>query len=124
MILADTNTWIAYFADRPGPDVEALDEALRLGATAMIPPVLSELLSDPQMPASVEESLTRIPLLETMDGYWWRVGKLRSSLIGHRSKAKLADTMVAQYCLDHDSILASRDRDFKAFARYAGLSLL
>jgi predicted nucleic acid-binding protein len=124
LILADTNTWIAYLGGSPGTDVEVLDEALSLGSTTMIPPVLSELLSDPKLPESVEKLLLQIPETATLEGYWWRAGKLRASLIGRRCKPKLADTMVAQYCLDHGATLISRDRDFRAFVRHAGLSLL
>ena len=124
MILADTNSWIAYLAGAPGDDVEALDKALSLGATAMIPPVLAELLSYPKLSSADATRLGRIPELATLPGFWLRTGLLRAALARKRCKPKLVDTMVAQYCLDHQATLVTRDRDFKPFVRHAGLLLL
>ncbi|MBV9778350.1 MAG: hypothetical protein JOY62_00130 [Acidobacteriaceae bacterium] len=47
MIAADTSTWIAFFEGQTGKDVELLDRSLQDRQVLMVPPVLTELLSDP-----------------------------------------------------------------------------
>ena len=50
---------------------------------------------------------------------------LRSAAVLSRArKARLADTLIAQSCLDYDVPLISRDRDFRSFARTSPLRLL
>ena len=89
-----------------------------------MPVVLTELLSDPQLPARVAALLKDLPMLEVMDGYWERAGILRSEILSRNLKARLADTLIAQSCLDHDVTLVSRDGDFRHFAAARGLKLL
>jgi predicted nucleic acid-binding protein len=47
---------------------------------------------------------------------------LRAGVIAKGHKAKLADTLIAQSCLDHGVALVTRDPDFARFAA-AGLRL-
>lgn len=89
----------------------------------MSPIVLSELLSDPNLPGSYESRLKSIPLLEISDGFWERAGKLRASLFARKLRPKLADTLIAQLCIDYRITLLTRDRGFGPFAKYAGLQL-
>ena len=91
---------------------------------AMAPPVLSELLSAPFLPTEAESSLLEIELLEPGEGYWWRAGKLRASLIDRGYRPTLVDTLIAQTCIDHSAGLLTRDRDFHPFEKHAGLLLL
>jgi hypothetical protein len=58
-----------------------------------------------------------------VDGYWERAGLLRAKVLARRRRARLADTLIAQSCLDHDVELIARDRDFGPFAELAGLRL-
>jgi len=74
--------------------------------------------------AQDEQDLVLIHLLELQPGFWWRAGKLRANLTRGGYRPKLADTLIAQTCLDHKVGLLTRDRDFGAFARWAGLKLL
>jgi predicted nucleic acid-binding protein len=62
--------------------------------------------------------------MDLLPDYWHRAGKLRSALRKRGYKAKLVDTLIAQCCIDHDTPLLTRDRDFRAFARHGGLILL
>jgi predicted nucleic acid-binding protein len=39
-------------------------------------------------------------------------------------KAKLADTLIAQLCIDHEVPLITRDRDISHFQKFCGLKLL
>jgi predicted nucleic acid-binding protein len=124
MIAADTSTWIAFLSGAPGDDVERLDDALDDRLVTMAPAVLSELLSDPKLPAEVEATLREIPLLDPTEGYWARAGRLRATVLARRRKARLGDALIAQSCLDHRVALITRDRDFIAFAVAAGLDLV
>jgi predicted nucleic acid-binding protein len=90
----------------------------------MIPVVLSELLSVPKLNEVTELALLTIPMLETRPGYWSRAGKTRASLLGLGYRPKLADTLIAQMCLDHRALLLSRDRDFSAFRKHFNLKLM
>ena len=123
MIAADTSTWIAFFSGSGGADVDALDDALRDRQVLMAPVVLTELLSDPRLPATVSASLRDVPLIEIADGYWQRAGELRANVLRRKRKARLGDALIAQSCIDRGIALLTRDRDFRAFAEAAGLDL-
>lgn len=91
----------------------------------MIPSVvLSELLSHPKLPAAVREALLLLPRLEVLDGYWERAGLLRARVLARGLRARLADTLIAQSCIDHDVELVSRDADFRHFVRVSELRVL
>lgn len=124
MICADTNCWIAYLAGEAAADTQHLDDALANGAVMMAPPVLAELFTDPMLPADDERELAVIPMLEILPGFWSRTGKLRATLRKHNYKAHLVDTLIAQFCIDHNVPFLTRDRDFRPFAKFGGLILL
>lgn len=121
MIAADTSTWVAYFEGDAGKDVQLLDQGLRDRQVLMVPAVLTELLSDPKLPADVGKTLREIPQIEIEAGYWERAGALRSKVLAKRRKARLGDALIAQTCMDQKITLVARDRDFRAFAESAGL---
>lgn len=124
MIAVDTSSLVAYLAGGAGPDVKAVDLALNDGQACLPPVVLTELLSDPKLPNEVATILRQIPLLQISEGYWDRAGQLRSKVISHKRRARLADSLIAQTCLDHDLALITRDLDFRAFAAFGGLKLV
>ena len=124
MIAVDTSSFIAYLSGAEGPDVDATALALVHRQAVLPPVVLSELLSDPQVPRGVKDLFVRLPVLEVTAGYWARAGLLRAKALAHGRRAPLADTLIAQSCLDHDIELVTRDADFQYFARAAGLKLL
>jgi predicted nucleic acid-binding protein len=124
MIAADTSTWVAFLEGDPGRDVQLLDKALEDRQVAMVPVVLSEILSDPKLPPSVAKSLSEVPLIEIEIGYWQRAGLLRAKVLAKRRKARLGDALIAQSCIDGGIPLLTRDRDFRAFAEGAGLDLI
>ena len=107
-----------------GPDVETTDVALAHRQAALPPVVLAELLSDPKVRRDVKAIFLALPLLEILDGYWERAGLLRAKALARGRRARLADTLIAQSCLDHDVELVTRDSDFGSFSRLAGLRLL
>jgi predicted nucleic acid-binding protein len=124
MIAADSSSLIAHLSGATGDDVAVLDQALSDHLLVLPPVVLVELLSDPKLPKAVSAFLQALPMLEIEDGYWSRAGMLRSKALSKGRKARLADTLIAQSCLDHDMPIIARDRDFRVFAAVAGLRLL
>jgi predicted nucleic acid-binding protein len=124
MIAADTSTWIAYLEGDAGEDVDLLDRALKDRQALMVPAVLAELLSDPELPAGVAKTLSEIPLIQIAAGYWKRTGLLRAKALKRRRKARLGDALIAQSCIDTEILLLTRDRDFRAFTESAGLDLV
>lgn len=124
MIAADTSTWIAFLQGDTGEDVQILDKALEDRQVLMPPAVLTEILSDPELPPPVADSLSEVPLIEPSSGYWMRAGALRAKALAKRRKARLGDALIAQSCVDRDIPLLTRDRDFRAFSEAAGLNLV
>ena len=124
MIAADTSTWIAFLEGKAGDDTRLLDHALEDRQVLMAPVVLTELLSDPLLPAAVTQTLVQVPLIEPTAGYWERAGALRAKVLLKRRKARLGDALIAQSCIDRALPLLTRDRDFRVFAESADLDLV
>jgi len=124
MIAADTSTWIAFLEGAPGHDTQLLDQALADRRLLMIPPVFTELLSDPLLSSSVAQQLMDVPMIDLEPGYWHRAGLLRAKVLSNRRKARLGDALIAQTCLDRNIPLLTRDHDFRAFAQASELNLL
>jgi predicted nucleic acid-binding protein len=124
VIAVDSSSFIAYLSGGHGTDVDATALAMEHRQAALPPVVLTELVSDPAVSSDVKSLLASLPILDVLDGYWERVGLLRARILAQGRKARLADTLITQSCLDHDVELVTRDRDFIAFAHAAGLRLL
>jgi predicted nucleic acid-binding protein len=86
--------------------------------------VLTELLSDPAVTIPVKDLFLQLPVLEITEGYWQRAGLLRARLLARGRRARLADSLIAQSCLDHDLALVTRDSDFRHFVRLAGMRIV
>jgi predicted nucleic acid-binding protein len=124
MIAADTSTWIGFLEGGAGEDIEMLAKALGDRQVVMAPPVLTELLSDPELSSSAARTLSDVPLIEIEPGYWQRAGKLRARVLAQKRKARLGDALIVQSCVYARVSLITRDRDFRAFAEAAALDLL
>jgi predicted nucleic acid-binding protein len=125
VIAIDTSSWIAFFAGAaPGDaDVETVAAALADHQACLPPVVLTELLCDPKLPERVAALLLQLPRLEPLPDFWQRAGLLRAQLLARKRRARLADTLIAQSCIDHDVRLVTRDADFRHFAVLGGLRL-
>lgn len=123
MIAVDTSTIVAFLDGDAGKDVDHLDDALAHNQVCLPPVVITELLSAPDAAPALESILAEFPLLMMEDGYWHRAGRTRRSLLARGYKARLADTLICQSCLDHGVSLLTRDADFRHFAKYCGLRL-
>jgi predicted nucleic acid-binding protein len=124
VIAIDTSSMVAFLEGAPGDDVELVQSALDHQQLVLPPPVLTELLSDPAVEPSVRALLTALPQLQLEPGFWDRAGLLRASVLKRRLKARVADALIAQSCLDQTVPLVTRDKDFRHFAKAAGLALL
>lgn len=124
MIAADTSSMVAFLEGDEGDDVDVIQSALEHQQLALPPVVLSELLSDPSISRTVRSLLAGLPLLDVEPGFWERAGMLRAGILKQRRKARVADALIAQSCLDQSAPLVTRDRDFRHFAAAAGLPLL
>ncbi|NUR54381.1 MAG: PIN domain-containing protein [Acidobacteria bacterium] len=124
MIAVDTSSMVAFLEGSRGDDTDVVQSALDHQQLALPPAVLTELLSDPALPRSVRALLAGLPILDIEPGFWERAGLLRASILKQRRKARVADALIAQSCLDQSVPLLTRDRDFRHFAAAAGLPLL
>lgn len=123
MIAVDTSVLIDYFKGVNNLQTDKLDEILEHHLLVLPPTVLVEILSDPFLPKKFVDEINELPLLELTEHYWQRAGINRSKLIAKKLKARLADTLIAQSCIDHEVPLITRDTDFKHFVKYCGLKL-
>jgi predicted nucleic acid-binding protein len=124
VIALDTSSLVAFLGGSDGSDVEMVATALEHHQGILPPVVLTEILSDPKLLPVARAALQGLPLLEITDGYWERAGRLRAGVLATGRKARLADALIAQTCLDASVPLVTRDADFRHFARTAGLVLL
>lgn len=124
MIAIDTSSLIAFLQGERGDDTTLIDAALGDRVAVLPPVVLSEILSDPALDQAVALTIVQLPALSVIDGFWERAGRLRAKVLGSGARARLADTLIAQSCLDHRVPLVTRDRDFRHFQKRAKLRLL
>lgn len=123
MIAVDTSIALAYWAGDSGGDVAILDAAIADRRAVLPPVVVTELLSGRRTSQQVASVLEDFPLLQVLPGYWARAGSIRQQILRGGLKAKLADALIAQSCIDHDVPLLTRDADFRHYAKHCGLKL-
>ena len=124
MIAVDTSSLVAFLSGEGGNDVESVDQVLELNQAVLPPVVLTEILSSPGLDRKVTRLIRSLPVLEIQPGFWERAGMLRAKVFGRKLRARLADTLIAQSCLDHRTPLITRDADFRHFVTHGGLQLL
>jgi predicted nucleic acid-binding protein len=122
LIALDTSSLRRWSQQEEGTDVSRAAAAIMRGEAALPPIVLCEALSNPAVDAGFVAFVLSLPLLPIDDGYWKRAGELRRSVLEAGLKAKLADTLIAQVCIDNNAALITHDADFRHFTR-AGLTL-
>lgn len=124
MIAIDSSAFIAYLQNETNHITEKVERALETNNAILPPVVVVELLSDPILSAEVIYNIAALPTLEPKPGYWIRAGKTRSVILKRKLKARLADTLIAQMCIDYNIPLLTMDNDFKNFVKYCGLKLM
>ena len=124
MIACDTSSLAAFLAgDVSAGDVGKLRAALAGGQLVLPPATLAEALSNPKTLASARALVSGLHVLDLKPDYWLRVADARAKLISQGLKARLADALIAQSCIDANVELITRDRDFRHFAKHCGLKL-
>jgi predicted nucleic acid-binding protein len=123
VIALDSSALIAFLSGEKSAAAEAAAGALDQQRACLPPVVLAELLSEPSLRPDVAALLKELPRLDIVDGYWERCGALRRAILTRGLRARLADTMIAQSCLDHRVPLITADRDFRHFQKYGLLML-
>ncbi|MDH4154339.1 MAG: type II toxin-antitoxin system VapC family toxin [Nitrospira sp.] len=121
MLCLDTSSLIAYLQGEEGADVTIVDQALLDQVGVLSPVTVAELLSDSDLSPTLRRTILELPTLFITEGFWERAGLLRAKVLRTGRRANLADTLIAQSCLDHHATLVTRDRDFKVFVSTAGL---
>lgn len=122
MIAIDTSSLRRWARGEEGVDVDRVEAAILSGLAALPPIVLSEALSSPAVEEAFVAFVLSLPLLPLDDDYWKHAGELRRSVLDAGFKAKLADALIAQVCIDNEVPLITFDGDFRHFTR-AGLKL-
>ena len=124
MAAANSSTLIAYLQGDAGSDVDALQNTLNAGDVVLPPVVLAEVLCEPALSDEHRAMMLALPVLDDLPDYWVRAAATRSIILRHGLRACLADTLIAQSCIDHNVWLIARHRDFRHFAQHCGLLLV
>jgi predicted nucleic acid-binding protein len=124
LIAADTSSVINFLAGAQTADRPRVRAALHSLELCLPPPVKTELLSGWPRAAGLEDLLSQAPLMPLAEGFWQRAGDNRHLLLSKGLKAKLADALIAQCCIDADVGLIANDGDFRHFAQWCGLKLI
>jgi len=123
LIAADTSSLINFLEGAGTPDAQRVRQALRADQLWLSPPTKTELLSRPVIGAEFEELVLGARMLAITPGYWDRAGHSRRLILSKGLRARLADTLIAQCCIDVGAPLITSDSDFRHFERWCGLKL-
>lgn len=102
VVAVDTSSLQRYYAGLKDDRTADVDDAMLADRVVLPPIVLTEALSEPDLTPERAARLYVLPLLTITDGYWERAGTMRGWLLSQGLRAKLADTLIAQSCIDHD----------------------
>jgi len=122
MIAADSSILIDAMQGLTGAKIKLLHDAIRTDTLRLPPPVVAEILSFPRAATGLSQ-LGNYKQLEIEPGFWERAAASRRALLERGLKAKLADALIAQCCIDADVELLSHGSDFRHFAAHCGLKL-
>jgi predicted nucleic acid-binding protein len=121
IVAVDTSAFSRTISGEKDQSTAAVRAALKWNLLRVPPVVITELLSNVALTDATRRLVLNLPVLEIIDGYWVRAGFLRADASSRARKAKLADCLIAQSCIDYDIPLITYDRDFRHFVR-AGLT--
>lgn len=124
MIAIDTSSLVHYLSGADGEDTRLVDRVLEAGHGILPPPVVTEVLSDPKLPQRLRDLILQLPELEITPGFWIRAATTRSKLLSSGFRARLGDALIAQFCIDHNVGLITRDIDFRHYELMCGLRII
>lgn len=129
MVIVDSTVWVDYFNGCQTPETDWLDFRLdrqRLGITPLILCEVLQGLRSEREAAQVKAELLR---LEVLDGLSAQVAIGAASsyrLLRRRgiTVRKIADLLIASFCIREQHALLHHDRDFDPFEAFMGLSVV
>jgi predicted nucleic acid-binding protein len=124
LIVADSSVLIPWAEGNPTDKTRLLRFHMQQRTLRVAPVSITELLSAPNLRPEVRLVAETLDLLELRDGYWARTGLLRGRCIAAGGRARIADALIAQACLDADLPLLTNDADFEVFKLIGGLKLV
>ncbi len=124
MIVADSSVLIPWAEGLVTTKTDLLDYHLQQETLRVTPVSITELLSTRDLRPEVRLIAETLDLLELQDGYWARAGLLRGKCLAAGRRARLADALIAQACLDADLPLLTNDADFEVFRLIGGMKLV
>jgi predicted nucleic acid-binding protein len=124
LIVADSSVLIPWAEGLVTAQTDLLDQHIAQGTLRVVPVSITELLSAPNLRPEVRLVAETLDMLELQDGYWARAGLLRGRCLAAGRRARLADVLIAQACLDADLPLLTNDTDFEVFQLIGGLKLV
>jgi len=123
LIATDTSSLVAFLAGEGAADTRLIAHSLTADTLVLPPPVLAEIRSFRNFGPTEDSVIGLAPLIPLAEGFWLRAGDNRRLLLTKGFKAKLADALIAQCCIDANAPLITRDDDYRHFARWCGLEL-
>jgi predicted nucleic acid-binding protein len=123
LIAADTSSLINFLQASGTPDASLVRDALHADRLWLPPPAQTELLSSPLVGAAYDQLVLGARLLPFAPGFWERAGHSRRLILSKGLRARLADALIAQCCIDADAPLITSDADYRHFERWCGLKL-
>jgi predicted nucleic acid-binding protein len=123
VIAADSSSLIAYLEGKVGADTVLIERAISDRNLVFAPPAVTELRAGAVPNDGLEQLLAGARLIPIDAGLWDRAGRNRRLLIEKGLKARFADALIAQCCIDADVPLIARDSDYRHFERWCGLKL-
>ena len=115
IFVVDTSSFQRFLAGFFGSDTSAVRKAIARHQAYLPPVVVTEALSNRFLDDNTVAFILRMPVLPLLEGYWRRAGEMRANRLSRNFKAKPADTLIAQCCLDYDVPLITYDGDFENF---------
>ena len=129
MVIVDTTVWIDYLRGTSTPQVTWLETAMERQRLGLLDVMLCEVLQgvrDEQQLDEVRQTLLRFAIFTT-GGVALAIAAARNYLVLRRqgrTVRKTIDCLIATFCLIHDYTLLHNDRDFDAFEKFLGLSVI
>jgi predicted nucleic acid-binding protein len=124
LIVADSSVLIPWAEGNPTDKTRLLRLHLQQGTLRVAPISITELLSTRDLRPEIRLIAETLDLLELQDGYWARAGLLRARCLAASRRARLADALIAQACIDADLPLLTNDTDFEVFHSIGALKLV
>ncbi len=124
MIVADTSVLIPWAQGKTTAYTDLLNVHITQRTLRVAPVSIAELMSAREAQAEILLFADSLTVLDLLPGYWGRAGILRGRCLAAGRRARLADALIAQTCIDADLPLLTNDADFDVFQSAGGLKLL